>query len=97
NGTAPGSTCGPGPVTLGATGSSGSTLNWYANATGGTSLGTGTSFTTPSINATRNYYVEATANGCSSGRTAVVATVNALPTVNDVTPAAICGPGVVVL
>ncbi len=94
-GTTPGSTCGPGPVTLVATGSTGSTLNWYANATGGTSLGIGTSFTTPSITATRNYYVESTANGCSSARTLVAATVTALPTVVGTTPGVRCGPGVV--
>ena len=35
-------------------------------ATGGTSLGTGASFTTPSISATTNYFVDATANGCTT-------------------------------
>jgi hypothetical protein len=58
-GTTPGSICaGSGTVTLGATGSPGSTLNWYAAATGETSLGTGTSYNTPSISSTTSYYVE---------------------------------------
>ena len=57
--TTPGSTCGTGTVTLGATASAG-TINWYAAATGGASLGTGTSFTTPSISSTTIYYVDAT-------------------------------------
>ncbi len=57
--TAPGSSCGTGTVTLGATSSTGSTLNWYANSTGGTALGTGTSFVTPSISSNTTYYVGA--------------------------------------
>lgn len=77
-GTTPAARCGTGTVTLGATASAG-TINWYAAATGGSSLGTGTSFTTPSIATTTTYYVAATNTGCTTPtRTAVVATVNAL-------------------
>ena len=47
-GTTPGSVCGTGTVTLGATASAG-TVNWYSAPTGGASLGTGTSFVTPVI------------------------------------------------
>jgi len=43
-------------------------------------LGTGTSFVTPSISSTTTYYVEASNGGCTSPRTAVVATVNNSPT-----------------
>ncbi len=76
-GTTPGSRTGTGTVLLGATGSAGATLNWYAASTGGSSLGTGTSFTTPTISATTTFYVEAVNGSCSSTpRTAVVATVN---------------------
>lgn len=57
--TTPAERCGTGTVTLGATGSAGTTLNWYAAASGGTSLGTGTTFTTPSISNTTTYYVGA--------------------------------------
>lgn len=55
-GTTPASRCGPGTVTLGANGTDG-TLKWYAAATGGAALGTGNTFTTPSIAATTTYYV----------------------------------------
>lgn len=80
--TSPNSRCGTGTVTLGATTSAG-TINWYATSTGGSSLGTGTSFTTPSIAATTTYYVDATNNGCTTGtRTAVIATVNPTNTWN---------------
>ena len=81
-GTTPGSRCGTGTVILGATASAG-TINWYAASTGGTSLGTGTSFTTPSISATTTYYVDATNGSCTTAtRTAVIATVNAVPVVD---------------
>ena len=44
-------------------------------------LGTGTSYTTPSISTTTTYYVDATSGTCTTAtRTAVIATVNALPT-----------------
>ncbi|WP_309613877.1 choice-of-anchor D domain-containing protein [Flavobacterium sp.] len=75
-GTTPGSRTGTGTVNLGATASAG-TINWYAAATGGASLRTGNSFTTPTISTTTTYYVDATNNGCTTAtRTAVVATVN---------------------
>jgi hypothetical protein len=60
----PGERCGPGPVTLAAMGSpAGATIKWYANATGGTALGTGNAFTTPAITATTNYYAAAAFGG----------------------------------
>ena len=64
-GTTPKSRCGSGTVTLEATSSPGSTLNWYAAASGGAAIGTGPSFITPVINATTNYYVSA-ASGAST-------------------------------
>jgi hypothetical protein len=73
------SRCGTGTVTLQATTAAG-TINWYATLTGGSSLGTGTSYTTPSISTTTTYYADVTNNGCTSNpRTAVVATINTLP------------------
>lgn len=65
-GTTPGTRCGEGTVLLGATGASGAVLNWYAANTGGASLGTGTSFTTPSITANTTYYVDASTIGPNS-------------------------------
>ncbi len=93
----PAARCDAGTVTLQATGSSGATLNWYATATGGTALASGTSFTTPSINVTTTYYVEAQFGTCTSVRRAVIATVNATPTITTTTPASRCGNGSVVL
>lgn len=63
--TVPAARCGPGTLTLGATASEG-TLNWYAAATGGASLGSGNAFTTPSISSNTTYYVGAT-TGSGSG------------------------------
>ena len=90
------SRCGTGDVTLSATASAG-TMNWYANPSGGTSLGTGGTFTATSISGTTNYYVDATSSGCTSGRTTVTATVNTIPTISGTTPSARCGPGTVTL
>ncbi len=73
-GTTPGTRCGTGTVVLGATASAG-TINWYAAPTGGVSLGTGTSFTTPSISSTTTYYVDATGSCTTASRTPVTATV----------------------
>ncbi|MCM0664802.1 gliding motility-associated C-terminal domain-containing protein [Flavobacterium tyrosinilyticum] len=91
------SRCGAGEVTLEATASVG-TINWYAAATGGTSLGTGESFTTPSLSTSTSYYVDATENGCTTPtRTEVKATINTVPTINSTTEGSICGSGSVKL
>lgn len=96
-GTTPASRCSTGTVDLGATASAG-TINWYAASSGGSSLGTGTTFTTPSISSTTTYYVDATNNGCTStSRTAVIATVSNIPTITSTTPASRCGTGTVLL
>lgn len=74
--TTPGSRTSTGTVNLGATASLG-TLNWFSTLTGGVLLGSGTSFTTPTISATTTFYVEAVNGACtSSPRTPVIATVN---------------------
>ncbi len=94
-GTTPGSRCGTGTVSLGATASAG-TINWYAASTGGSSLGTGTSFTTPSISSTTTYWVDATISGCTTtSRTSIEATVTALPTITGTTPGERCLTGTV--
>lgn len=51
--------CGPGSVTLSATGSG--TINWYSSASGGSPIGTGNNFITPFLSSTTNYYAEVTA------------------------------------
>jgi Zn-dependent metalloprotease len=49
------STCNPASVTLNASGSG--TLNWYTQPAGGTSIATGTTYTTPVLSSTTTYYV----------------------------------------
>jgi len=54
-------------ATLQASAEAGNTISWFGLATGGTALGTGTSFTTPALNTTTTYYVETTnGTGCTS-------------------------------
>ena len=84
--------CGTGTISnLVATVDAGSEIKWYLNANGGAAL-------VPSeVLSTRTYYAEAVSfsTGCSSTRTAVAVTINALPA----TPVAIdqifCGPKLV--
>lgn len=52
-------------ATLAATGCTG-TVTWYANATGGTGLSTGASYTTPALTTTTTYYASCTVSGCES-------------------------------
>ncbi len=73
--TTPATQCGKGSVTLSANSSTG-IINWYNTNTGGTVLGTGTTYTTPSINSTTSFYV-VTAN-CPI-RTEIKATILPLP------------------
>ncbi|QSW89520.1 gliding motility-associated C-terminal domain-containing protein [Flavobacterium endoglycinae] len=42
----------------------GETVNWYSAATGGSSLASTASFTTPALTVPTTYYVEVTRNGC---------------------------------
>lgn len=55
--TTPGTRCGTGTVNLSATPSTGTSVKWYATEIGGTTLGSGNSFTTPSIATTTTFYV----------------------------------------
>ncbi|MDP2338066.1 MAG: HYR domain-containing protein, partial [Bacteroidota bacterium] len=83
--------CGSGTATLQATASAG-TISWYSASTGGTLLGTGTSYIiTPSISSTTSYWVESTDAGCSTlTRSEVIATVYALPTITLGTNPSVC-------
>jgi hypothetical protein len=87
--TTPAAICGTGTVNLSA--ASSGTINWYAALTGGASLGTGISFTTPSISTTTTYYVDATSGSCtSSPRIAVMATVYTPPTATASSNSPVC-------
>jgi gliding motility-associated-like protein len=75
---------GTGSLTISAnTASSNSTIDWYQNSTGGTALATGTnsttSFTTPSISTSTNYFAQARnlTTGCiSATRSVTTATID---------------------
>jgi hypothetical protein len=54
-----GSRCASGSVTLSATSAAGTTIRWYSTATGGSPIGFGSSFNTPSIATTTTYYADA--------------------------------------
>jgi hypothetical protein len=72
--TTPASRCGSGTVILEATPvTTGASVNWYSASTGGSSLGTGNTFTTPVIGATTTFFAAA---GAGAG----VGSVGALST-----------------
>ncbi len=73
--------CGIGTVTLLASGASGAQeYHWYDDAFTATQAGTGSPLITPSLNATKNYYVSIydPATTCESSRTLVIATVSVI-------------------
>ncbi|TDW46409.1 gliding motility-associated-like protein [Flavobacterium sp. 270] len=77
--------CGAGTVTLEASSNVG-TINWFTDASGGTSIYNGNSFTTPSISSNTTYYAEASNNGCiNTNRTAVNIIIYTPPVVTDET------------
>jgi hypothetical protein len=88
--------CGTGTTTLSATAVNG-TLNWYSVSTAGTSLATGTSFTTPVISATTTYYVGLTLNGCEGVRVPVIATITAPGTLTPENKKSICNNAITAL
>ncbi len=73
----------------------GGTYQWYDAVTGGNQLqsGTSTSYTSPTLTASTNYYVQTNVLGCTSSRTIVTVTVNAIPTAPTASAAAICAGG----
>ncbi|RYE23014.1 MAG: gliding motility-associated C-terminal domain-containing protein, partial [Sphingobacteriales bacterium] len=71
---------------LSATATTGNVINWYAMATGGTPLFTGTTFTTPVLNGNTTYYAEAVGEngGCVSATRAAAAIIMIQPLVAPV-------------
>ena len=65
---------------------------WYTDATGGTALVTGNSYSVNNVTAAATYYVEAvTSAGCVSGaRTAVQLTVNPIPPAAQLADTSVC-------
>jgi hypothetical protein len=72
-----GNTCPNGTVTFSAVSNvSGSSFNWYQTSSSSSILGTNAIYTTPALTSSTDYYVEALANGCSSGRIKATANVS---------------------
>ncbi len=57
----------------------GGTIHWFNAATGGDTVATGTTFTTPVLSATTSYWVQEDNSSCTSSRTQVTVTRNAPP------------------
>ena len=72
------SRCGPGEITLTASGCAGGTIKWYNDALAGSVVNTGTTYTFI-VNSTASFYVSCTVNGVESSRTKVTASANPLP------------------
>ena len=87
-----GMNCGTGTVSLSATSSG--TVNWYTASSGGSPIGSGTTFVTPSISSSTTYYAQTGLN-CPSSRTSAVATINPIPTAPTANDVARCGNGTV--
>ncbi len=79
-----GTRCGPGTVDLSASGAG--ILKWYTAATGGTPIGVGSSFTTPSVAATTTYYAEDNIPGSTGYMGPVDQTFGANGPYGNVTP-----------
>jgi hypothetical protein len=78
-----GTRCGPGSVTLSATPGTGQSINWYANATGGLPLVTGSNTYSPSVTATDTFYATSLAPGSSVQALSAGATWNQYTTVGN--------------
>ena len=61
-------------------------VEWFTTSSGGTAVGTGNSFTTPTLFTTTTYYIQSRLSNCVSSRRAVTVTVNSIdtPVGNDV-------------
>jgi len=69
----------------------GNSYAWYDSDTGGNLLSSSQAFLTPALTSTTTYYVQITdSNGCTSPRTPVTVTVNAVPAAPTSNGATIC-------
>ena len=87
--TTPSVSCGNEPTNLSAT-SNTTDILWYSDETGGTLLQTGDSYS-PVLTSSTTFWVLASENGCTTGvRTAITATVNPAPNVDNPTDVSAC-------
>ncbi|MCM4169328.1 hypothetical protein KCTC52924_00607 [Arenibacter antarcticus] len=89
-GTVPTEICGPGTANLSASTSEGGSLFWFDSATSNTVLGEGSNFETPNVDQNKDYFVEASANGCASARVGVRVTVLDVPMTGTITNTSVC-------
>ena len=90
--------CGTGSVTLTASSIEGTSCYWYASSTSQEILGTGDTFTTPSLSVSSTYYVSAqNSAGCVSDRVPVTASIYAIPATPTVSSFSQCGEGDITL
>jgi hypothetical protein len=57
------------------------TLTWYTSSSGGSSIGTGSPFLSPTISSSTNYYVAAETPGCTTSRMTVAVTAHQSPVI----------------
>jgi len=91
--------CGPGTVTLTATGGTNGQYRWYDVASGGTALAgeVNSIFTTPSLSTSTNYYVSINDSGCESARTEVTASIFSIPSKPIITASETINAGIVAI
>jgi len=53
----------------------GTNLNWFSVATGGSAIGSGASYTTPTLTSNTTYYVQSGTGTCASARTAITVSI----------------------
>jgi gliding motility-associated-like protein len=93
-GVSPTSNCGPGSVTLSATGGTNGQYRWYTVSSGGLSISgeTNSTYTTPALATTTTYFVALTNGSCESTRTPADAIINSIPSkpviISSITPTA---------
>lgn len=82
--------CGPGTLLLSVEPSDGASVNWYDSIEAVTPIATGETYTTPSLNATATYYVEATENECTTDRQPVIARIGSQASTGTAQNGSIC-------
>jgi gliding motility-associated-like protein len=92
-----GTHCGPGPVTLSASGAADGLYRWYTQPSGGSPIAgqVNSTYTTPEISTETTYHVSIAVTGCESARTAVDAMILLAPTAPAASNATICGFGAI--
>lgn len=81
--------CGSGSTILTATISGTGTINWYDVETGGSPIGTGSTFATSALNASKTFYADVTDGAITSTRTAYTVTINPLPVASFSAPTSV--------